>query len=276
MCAQLEVNRKWQELHDCAGEVARLGEHDLIVRTKAEEFRQKAVKETASVIAADKIKDAIDAGNLREAQKQLKTIGPDSVYFPEAGEAFRAAEAKAIDDNRRKAQALVAKSDCTGVKRLQAQVGATSTPAVFAAVAAVAVKCVDRGSSPPITAAPARSGNQVPAGQAPGSPPSPDTAGGAAEGRRAVPPTPACEIPDVDDAMSQAANQFSAGFYKAALSLVVKALACKQNERMYRAAVTYACAAHDVAAAKLYYGRVSPQFQPPLIQRCQQENITIP
>jgi hypothetical protein len=80
----------------------------------------------------------------------------------------------------------------------------------------------------------------------------------------------------VDDAMSQAVNQFSAGFSRSALSLVVRALACKQSERMYRMAVLYACTSHDVTAAKQYYGRVSPQFQPPLIQRCQQESITIP
>jgi len=85
-----------------------------------------------------------------------------------------------------------------------------------------------------------------------------------------------CETMVVDDLMTQAANQFSAGFSKSALSLVVRVLGCKQNDRMYRMAVTYACAAHDVAAAKLYYGRVSPQFQPPLVQRCQQENIAIP
>jgi len=76
--------------------------------------------------------------------------------------------------------------------------------------------------------------------------------------------------------MSQAANQFSAGFAKSALSLVVKALGCKQNDRMYRMAVTYACLAHDVAVAKLYYRWVSPQFQPALVQKCQQENIAIP
>ncbi|HEX3481135.1 MAG TPA: hypothetical protein VHT91_39230, partial [Kofleriaceae bacterium] len=71
-------------------------------------------------------------------------------------------------------------------------------------------------------------------------------------------------------------DQFSAGFAKSALSLAVKALGCKQNDRMYRMAATYACVAHDVAAAKLYYGRVSQQFQYPLVQRCQQESIELP
>jgi serine/threonine-protein kinase len=262
-CAELQVNQKWQELRDCAGELASLGPRDRSVQPRAEQFRQKAVKETVAALAAAKIKDAIDAGNLREAQKQLRAIGSDSVYLGEAGEAVRAAEARAIDDNRRKAQALLAKNDCAAIKRPQAQVNATTTPAVSGAVAAVAARCVDRTVSPPTEPAAAVAQARPPA--APGAP-----------GAPAAPQTPVCEIGDVDDAMSQAANQFLAGFYKSALTLVVKALACKQTERMYRAAVTYACAAHDVAAAKLYYGRVSPQFQPPLVQRCQQENITIP
>jgi pSer/pThr/pTyr-binding forkhead associated (FHA) protein len=263
-CAELEVNQKWQDLHDCAGELATLAAKDRSVAPKAEEFRQKAVKETTASLAADKLKTAIAEGNLREAQKQIKAIGPDSFYSPASNDAFHAAEAKAIDENRRKALAQVGKSDCAGVKRLQTQVNATSTPAVAAAVAAVAAKCV-------ATVASAAGGTDTPrspvGSNGPPTPPPPVDS---------PPKGPTCDTIIVDDLMSQASNQFSAGFSKSAFSLVVKALGCKQNDRMYRMAVTYACAAHDVAAAKTYYGRVSPQFQPPLVQRCQQENITIP
>jgi pSer/pThr/pTyr-binding forkhead associated (FHA) protein len=263
-CAELEVNQKWQDLHDCAGELATLAARDRSVAPKAEEFRQKAVKETSASLAADKLKTAIAEGNLREAQKQIKAIGSDSFYSPASNDAFRAAEAKTVDENRRKAAALVGKSDCAGVRRLQAQVSASSTPAVFNAVAGIAAKCVDRAAGP----AGGTDTSRPPVGSnGPPTPPPPvDT----------PPKGPTCDTIIVDDLMSQAANQFSAGFSKSAFSLVVKALGCKQNDRMYRMAVTYACAAHDVAAAKLYYGRVSPQFQPPLVQRCQQENIAIP
>jgi len=81
---------------------------------------------------------------------------------------------------------------------------------------------------------------------------------------------------NVDDVMSQAANQYAAGFAKAALQLLTKALACKQDVRMYRMAAMYACAAHEASNAKLYYAKVSPQFQPAIVQRCLQEGITLP
>ncbi len=77
---------------------------------------------------------------------------------------------------------------------------------------------------------------------------------------------------DVDDAMKQAANQFGAGFPKAALQVTIKALACKQDERMYRMAGVYACASHDLATAKIYYNKVSPSFQPSLEQLCRKDN----
>jgi len=38
------------------------------------------------------------AGNLREAQKQFKAIGGDSFYFQASNEAFRTAEAKAVEE----------------------------------------------------------------------------------------------------------------------------------------------------------------------------------
>jgi ABC transport system ATP-binding/permease protein len=262
-CAELEVNQKWQDLHDCAGELAALAGKDRSVTTRAEEFRQKAVKETNASLAATKLKDALAEGNLREAQRQIKVIGTDSFYSSTSGEAFHAAETKAVEDNRRKAVALVAKNDCAGVKRLQVQVTGASTPAVASVVAAIAAKCVDRAAS-----APGADTSHPPAGSnTPVNPPPPENP---------QPKGPSCDTMVVDDLMSQAANQFGAGFSKSALSLVVRALGCKQNDRMYRMAVTYACVAHDAATAKLYYARVSPQFQPPLVQKCQQENITIP
>ncbi|HEX3766420.1 MAG TPA: FHA domain-containing protein [Kofleriaceae bacterium] len=261
-CAELEVNQKWQDLHDCAAELAALASKDRSVAPKADEFKLKAVKETAASLASGKVKDAVGEGNLREAQKQLKTIGNDSVYFPAASETFHAAEARAVEENRRKAQAMAAKADCAGVKRLQVQLSATSTPAVSAAVAAVATKCVDRTAAPPPgtdTAHPAAGSNTDTA-----------TPSAASQAKNL------CETMNVDDVMSQAQNQYQAGFPKAALQLLTKALACRQDVRMFRMAGFYACAAHEAQAAKLYYGKVPAQYQGGIVQRCQQENITIP
>lgn len=84
-----------------------------------------------------------------------------------------------------------------------------------------------------------------------------------------------CETMNVDDAMTQAANQYAAGFSRAALQVMAKALLCKQDVRMYRFAATYACAARDAASAKVYFAKVPPQFQPAIVQRCQQEGISL-
>ena len=80
---------------------------------------------------------------------------------------------------------------------------------------------------------------------------------------------------NVDDALAQAANQYTNGFAGAALQLIGKALVCRQDVKMYRLAATYACAAHDSAAAKLYFGKVPPQFQSSIEQKCQQENTPL-
>jgi hypothetical protein len=263
-CAELEVNQKWQDLRDCAGELLGLGPKDKSIRDKAEEFRVKAVKEMSAALAATKLKEALAEGNLREAQKQLKNIGQDSAYFPATNDAFRAAEAKAVDDNRRKAQGFLSSHDCAALKRLQAQVNTTSTASVSVAVAAVAAKCVDRVAGPP-------PGGPDPGHPGPGS--NSDTQAGSSGASQAK---NLCETMNVEDIMTQAANQYQAGFPKAALQLLTKALACKQEVRMFRMAAFYACAAHDAQAAKLYYGKVPAANQAGIVQRCQQENITIP
>lgn len=45
---------------------------------------------------------------------------------------------------------------------------------------------------------------------------------------------------------------------------------------MYRLAVTYACAAHDLATAREMFAKVPAQFQPAIVQRCQQEGFALP
>ncbi len=92
-----------------------------------------------------------------------------------------------------------------------------------------------------------------------------------------VPPqSTACAAMNVNDTMTRAANQFTAGYARTALELMNKALACKQNDRMYQLAVLYACVAGDDASAKKYYRKISKSSQASLMQRCQQENIALP
>jgi hypothetical protein len=89
------------------------------------------------------------------------------------------------------------------------------------------------------------------------------------------PPGPACDSLVIDDLISQAANQFAAGFAKSALSLVKRALECQTSVRMYRMAATYACAAHDLATAREMFEKVPVQFQSPIVQRCQLEGLDL-
>lgn len=252
-CAQLEVNQKWQELRDCASELATLGS-----KAKADEFRSKAVKEMAGALAADRVKIAISEGNLREAQKQLKQIGQDSVYFTTTSDAFRAAETRAIDDNRRKAIAAAAAHDCASVRRLQAQLTTSSTASVTGAVAAVALKCMDKAAPPPSETI------KSPPGETAVNPPP------------TAPKNTTCDGMNVDDVMAQAQNQYAAGFEKAALALANKALACKQTVQMYRQAAMYACGAHDLTTAKVYFNKVpAGPYQNAIEQKCQIEGLNL-
>lgn len=86
-------------------------------------------------------------------------------------------------------------------------------------------------------------------------------------------PVKPCDSMNVDDMMTQSANQYSAGYAKAALSLVEKALSCKQDTRMYRTAAMYACAAHDLPTAQTMFAKLPAQFQAQVEQKCQQEGL---
>lgn len=91
----------------------------------------------------------------------------------------------------------------------------------------------------------------------------------------AATPAAVCATMNVDDAMGQAVKQYDAGFPRTALALAVKALGCRQDVRMYRAATLYACAARDAASAKLYVANVPQPFRAPLVQRCQQQGLAL-
>jgi hypothetical protein len=247
-CTELESKQKWTDLTDCAGELAALGAHDPDVQAKAEELRNKADKEMNNSLAMERVRDAIAEDNLPEAQKQLRSIAADSVYFSAASDAVHAAEERVITDYRRQAQALANAQNCAGLQGLLAKAKATGVPDAVDAVAAMT--CSERAQ--PATRA---SSGDRPAAIA------------AAK--------PGCNAVDVNGAMLQAHDQYAAGFSWRALQLLIKAIACKQDVRLYRMAVIYACAAHDLDAATLYYAKVPAQDQPAIKQRCIQENLII-
>jgi hypothetical protein len=75
--------------------------------------------------------------------------------------------------------------------------------------------------------------------------------------------------------VAQSHREFAAGAPKAALALVVQALGCTQSTSMYRIATMFACAAHDLPSAKLYFFKLPPDSQAFLEQRCQQEGLNL-
>jgi serine/threonine-protein kinase len=255
-CRELAANMDWQKLRDCASELAALGIID-----KADELRGLAMREASNEAAAGRVQSALREGNLREAQKQLKTITPDSVYLVATLKLFHAAETQAVEDNRRKALAMADAHDCAGLLRLQAQINDSSTLAVTEAVAVV--KCLERVASPsPGTANPIKQPN---------------------DGAQALPDTmqpgraqnSSCDTMNVDDLIAEAQHQFLSGLSKSALGIITKAFACRQEVKMYRLAALYACAAREATSAKAYFTNVPPQYQSTIVQRCQVEGIIL-
>ena len=236
-CVELATRKDWQGLMNCARELEALG-----VKDRASEFKAKALKEQDNELKASNVRQALHDGNLKAAESLLAKIGDGSVYYKSLFDEFSKAETPAIEDAKRKAQAYAA-HDCAGLKRYKQQVVA-STERVFATVQAV--NCGDKPS--------------------------------AADATTVTPPSSlknSCDTMDVDDVVKQAQNQYANGFAGAALQIMSKALACRQDVKMYRLAAIYACSARDAASAKLYYAKVPPQFQAPIEQKCQQENTPL-
>ncbi|HEX4422768.1 MAG TPA: hypothetical protein VH165_32860 [Kofleriaceae bacterium] len=84
-----------------------------------------------------------------------------------------------------------------------------------------------------------------------------------------------CGRVDVEDMIIQAENQYTNGYPTAALFVMMKALDCDHNVRMYRLAATFACGAHDPVSAKHYFRGVPPEYQAAIEQKCQQEGIAL-
>jgi hypothetical protein len=86
-----------------------------------------------------------------------------------------------------------------------------------------------------------------------------------------------CDKIDVDEVIAEAATAHAQNYSKAALGLVLKALMCESSARLYRLAVTYACAARDVAVAKQYLAKLPPGAERSRIEeKCQREGLSAP
>jgi len=248
-CTELAVQKDWQGLDDCATALGTLGAKD-----RANEFHAKAKRETANDIEAKKVEQALRDGNLKSAETSLDKIGPESVYYASLHVTFLKLEAPQVEQARRQAQTYASAHDCSNFNKYKNQMSA-STQKVISTVQAI--RCIEKATEPVVIRQPSGSGSATPP---------------------VVPPPPKanpCDTMDVDDVMKQAANQFGAGYAKAALALVAKALACKQSVTMYRMAGMYACAAHDLSDAKLYFNKVPANVQSGIEQKCQLEGLNL-
>jgi len=257
-CADLNAQRKWQDLLDCAAGLDALGD-----KARAKELRAKATAETTNEGTDGKIRQALRAGSLKEAQTLLKGMSQDSVYHKSLSDLFDKADAPNYEDAKRRSQGYVNAHDCAGLKRYlaQQQTGATGTERVVVLVSGAAARCSEKQQPDP--------GPRQPTGRGSGS---------AQVVATPTPPRPplssaGCEA--VDEQMSQAATQYANGFASAALTLMVKALNCKQDIRMFRLAAMYACAAHDLATAKTYFNKLPTNLQSGIEQKCQQEGLNV-
>ena len=254
-CVELQARQDWQALNDCAKSLDKLG-----VKDKAKEYSEISLREQKNELTSKDVRQLLRDRNLREAQVSLAKIGNESVYYVSLRDAFAKVETAAIDAASRKGQAFANAHDCASLRTLYKQVGGSSTPRVAAAVAGI--KCTDKvAAAEPATVK---------------SPPPPAGAGSAQAVVTAPPPKSGCDAINVDDFMAQASNQFSNGYAGAALALVLKALPCKSDIRMYRIAAMYACAARDLPNAKLYFKKVvDPSLQGPIEQKCQQNGLDV-
>ncbi|HEX4422402.1 MAG TPA: FHA domain-containing protein [Kofleriaceae bacterium] len=258
-CVELNARRKWQDLLDCAN-----GLLATTAKDKATALKTTAVRETLNEQADGRIRQDLKNGSLKEAQAELKKMGAESVYFHDLNELFDKFDLPNQEEARHKISGYLAGHDCTALHRFatQQQTGATGTERVLALVREAQAKCTEKtpGDVAVVRPNPGRGSN---------------AGGNTGSATTAPSPNKVCDTMNVEDMMTQAANQYNSGYASAALLVVTKALACKQDVRMYRLAATYACAAHDASSAKAYFNKVPTQYQGSIQQKCQLEKTPL-
>ena len=249
-CIEAQAARDWQGLIDCAKGLDALGAKD-----RAKEFQAKALKEQDNELKAQSVTQALKEKNLKEAEQLLAKIGDGSVYYKALSDQFNRAETPLLESNLRRANAYAANHDCVGLRQLKAQAAATTTKILKEVQG---VKCTEKVAQVPVE---------------PAIKPTPGS--NTSDPVVPTPPKNACDQMNVDDLMTQAANQYRAGYPKPALVLVLKVLQCRQDTLTYRFAVMYACDGKDAAVAKQYFPKVPAANQAGLEQKCQQQGISL-
>ncbi len=248
-CTDAKTRNDWQGLEDCANRLD---------GPEAKDLRATAKSEQAAQITQEKLRTAIRERNFDDARKLIGTIKDDSVYRAGAKKDYDDFIRHETESARHQAQNYANTHQCPTLATYISQ-----QPEEIAN----ALKSIKCKKEPAVATNPPNPVN-------PQNPPGPGS-GSAVVEKTVPPPQPACTPAQGDDWVTQAKNQYQAGYAKAALALMTKAFACKSDAHMYQLAAMYACRAHDAGAAKQYYGKLT-SGQSSIQQACQQEGITLP
>jgi ABC transport system ATP-binding/permease protein len=125
-CDAIIAEGHWDTLKMCAD---KLKPFDAV---KAADLAKRALAETGFERKHDDLRTALGEGNLPKARKLLTDIPDSSAYHKDAEDAYNAAEQKAVDDMKGRAQAFAAQNNCKGIDILITQSAAKSQRVVDA------------------------------------------------------------------------------------------------------------------------------------------------
>ncbi|HET7501783.1 MAG TPA: serine/threonine-protein kinase [Kofleriaceae bacterium] len=246
-CQALRVERQWRALLACAAGLLPLG-----LENESHALVDVATAEISNAALDDNARRAIGAGDLRTAAAVLAQMPAGSVYHEPLRAALDEADAANLEAVAQRAQALVSRHDCAGLGRYveQLSAGPRGTDRAIEAGRGALASCTTKPSPEPA------------------SPRAPGGSGGTTG-------LLVCVTMDVADLVRQARNQYAAGYPGTALSVITQALTCQQTTEMYRDAAMYACGAHSLSNAKLYFAKVPVSLQSGIEQRCLQEGMKL-
>jgi hypothetical protein len=84
-----------------------------------------------------------------------------------------------------------------------------------------------------------------------------------------------CSDAAVASFVNQASRQFHNGDANGALSTIGHAVACKADVEIFRLAASFACAAHNPAAASLYFHKLPEASQPEIRNACREAHVNL-
>jgi pSer/pThr/pTyr-binding forkhead associated (FHA) protein len=256
-CDAIIAEGHWDTLKMCADKLKPFDP------AKAAELSKRALAETGFEQKHDNLKTALNEGNLPKARKLLGDIPDTSAYHKDAEDSYNAAEQKAVDEMKAKAQALAQQNKCKDIDILIQQSSAKSQRVVDAVrpfkCAAVAVPVPEDCS------------------QNLRNPDSKDCkrqfCAGHADNSRCQPAIvqPACS----SEALVETGTQQEArGEHSSALATLEQAYRCKKESHTLQLTFMAACNAGKPAEARKYWKLMTPDTQTHVLLICLNNHIS--